>query len=941
MQHDHSIHTDHTDAIFSFGNWVSQRRNVLRLTQQEVADLAGCSVVLIRKIESDARRPSPQVAERLARALHLAPNDIPAFVRTARAEQSPHRLPPPDHHGISSPTLLLLDMHPRVEGNLPAAVSSFIGRTQAIQELRTLLTRPTTRLLTLTGAGGTGKTHLALAIVRPLVAQFPHGVWFVDLAPIADPTQVSRAILHALGVMDDSRTAPHESLIAWLRHRHLLLLIDNVEHLLDGAPVISDMLRAAPKLQVLTTSRVPLRLQGEQEYLVAPLSLPTHTALPIEQLVRYEAIQLFTERATAIQSSFCLTPANACAVAEICLRLDGLPLAIELAAVRIRVFTPEQLLTRLKADGLRVLNSGPRDLSARQRTMQATIEWSYRLLSHAEQRIFARLAVFIGGCSMEAIGCVCSPDTFGLATHAIVTSLVEHHLVRRLETDPEPRFALFETIREYALLQLRIHGEEHAIRVQHGTFFVELAERLIPECWWPPDAASSAVLDREVDNLRAVLRWSLAAEPDSILSQRTYAEQRTSPIGLGLRLITGTHQYWEIHGGRQEGYHWLETLYPLSHGLPVHLRLSCALALAELRKFSDPRGAQALLETIAPWVVEAADIQFHIQYHCFIGWVAIFCDEPERAITYWNIGLEAARTQDDKRWEAEFVTDLGVAALRLRHWEQSERLLRDGLHISRTIEHHYQIGESLSWLMLLMVEQDNSRQAAAFAYEAVDVAHRIGNRRAESIALEHIGYILLEQGNLIEGMEYLQHALSIARIHNNTRLMEALLYHIGRHAFDSGDLERAEALLHEAALYVQDHVRRPAYYPERQVMAGRIHAARGESTRAIHCYQSSLNASRTYPYPYGVAVVVDLVASLAAQHQDAMQATRFWGAAAALRAAHESAIRPVERFAPTLSGMAEVRTQLTPQEWDSAWDAGHALTWEQAADEALAWLENL
>lgn len=314
MQHDYALHRD---EVFSFGVWVSQRRHVLRMTQHEIADLVGCSVVLIRKIEADARRPSAHIAERLARALQVTVPDIPDFIRVARAEQSPHRLPPPDHQSIRSPADLILDMRPRVDGNLPAAVSSFIGRTHAIEELRTLLLRSATRLLTLTGAGGSGKTSLALAVVRPLVARFPDGIWFVDLAPLTDPLQVSRAILHAVGVLEDSQLAPHERLITWLRYRQLLMVIDNVEHLLDAGSVISDILRAAPKLQVLATSRVPLRLQGEQEYLVAPLSLPTHAAEPFEQLMHVEAIQLFTERTTAIEPTFCLTSANIRAIADI------------------------------------------------------------------------------------------------------------------------------------------------------------------------------------------------------------------------------------------------------------------------------------------------------------------------------------------------------------------------------------------------------------------------------------------------------------------------------------------------------------------------------------------------------------------------------------------------------------------------------------------------
>ncbi len=388
------------ELIHSFGLWVSQRRRALRMTQHEVAGLVNCSVALIRKIEADERHPSPQIAELLARALHIAPDDVRAFVHAARAELAPDRLPAPETSSYpASPPTNNLFSYPRSRGNLPVAISSFLGRVRELTDLEQLLTRPEVRLLTLTGVGGSGKTRLALQAAEAQLSTFPQGIWFVDLAPLNDPAQALMTIMQSLGVAEDSNVPPRNRLINWLRPRHMLLLIDNFEHLLAAAPLISDDLQHASKLRVLITSRVPLHLQGEQEYLVLPLELPQVTEIRGQQgegsgiadraglpdrglqSAYPDALRLFLTRSQEVRPDLTISGDELIAAAQICIRLDGLPLAIELAAARPRMFSPTQLLKRLESYGtLAMLTTGPRDLPARQQTVRATIAWSYHLL---------------------------------------------------------------------------------------------------------------------------------------------------------------------------------------------------------------------------------------------------------------------------------------------------------------------------------------------------------------------------------------------------------------------------------------------------------------------------------------------------------------------------------------------------------------------------------
>src|SRR5262245_32081465 len=537
----------------SFGMWLRQQRKRHDLTQAELARQVGCALGTLRNIETDSARPSKQLAARLAHLLGVADANIDSVVAFARGTgTAPAAVVPAAPPQALAASAFTSHHRPQItHPKLPAQLTGLIGRTQEVAAVCALLLRPDVRLVTLTGSGGTGKTRLAVACAGQRLDAFSDGVVFVDLAALTDSDLVLATIAQTLG-MPESPTQPLTArLAAALREKALLLLLDNFEQVVAAAPAIVELLAACPQLKVLTTSRVALEVQGEHEWPVPPLTLPDRAKMPpFEQLTQYEALRLFSERARAANPQFAISTSNAPAIAEICHQLDGLPLAIELAAARAKLFPPQALLTRLDRR-LTFLTGGGRDRPTRQQTMRNTIAWSYQLLTAAEQALFERLSVFVGGGTLAAIEAVCGDSERTGDIIYDVLALVNHSLLRRMHTssdaahiDVDSRFGMLETIREYALEQLAASPDAELLRERHALYFTALAEAAVDRWDSPMADAAIAELDRNYDNLRAVLQWA-----------REGGDRR-----IGLQLAHSLRRFWQRRGYYSEGRTWLEDL---------------------------------------------------------------------------------------------------------------------------------------------------------------------------------------------------------------------------------------------------------------------------------------------------------------------------------------------------------------------------------------------
>jgi predicted ATPase len=664
--------------------------------------------------------------------------------------------------------------------NLPAQPTALIGREQEIAAIAALLRRTDVRLVTLTGPGGIGKTRLSFQLAAELIEDFPDGVYFVDLAPIREPILVISAIVQTLGLPEDGSQPLLAQLKEYLRDKHMLLLLDNFEQVLGAAPPLAELLSMAPRLKLLITSRESLRLRGEKDVMVAPLALPDRAALPpFDQLSHYAAVALFIQRALDARSDFQVTNANAPAVAEICCQLDGLPLAIELAAAWVKLFTPEALLARLSSR-LALLIGGPRDLPERQQTIRRTIAWSYELLNGDEQRLFQRLGVFVGGCTLAAASDVVSFEVSGvheaadqLKTLEGLAALVDKSLLRRSADGDEPRFTMLETIREYALERLAEHGESRAIRQQHATYFLKFAEAYDPwpRLYAPPQAHWLARVDVEHENLRAALGW--------------FAEQGEAECGV--RLAGALVGFWADHFHWDEGRAWLEAALAQSGIVSVEARAKAVLGtswlagrlgdsitarayaeegLALFRGLSDKPAIGLALLWLGNSVLGKGE--YALAHACAEECLAVFqelSDQWGRALALTLLGniavvqgdvaqaaihneeiLSSFRQIGDKRGIGEFLLNKGYFAQLRGEWVQAVACYAESLVIFRELGAKEMIAVDLHNLGGAVLHQGDARQAAAYFVEGMTLSREIGARYGIAMNLAGMAGVAAAQG---------------------------------------------------------------------------------------------------------------------------------------------------------------------------------------------------
>jgi predicted ATPase/DNA-binding SARP family transcriptional activator/DNA-binding CsgD family transcriptional regulator len=632
--------------------------------------------------------------ERLRNALRGQLDEEPgAETKRLLAEIRAGKVPAAPSPPVGRPSKELLDPSPN---NLPAPLTSFVGREQALLEVKRLLSM--TRLLTLTGAGGAGKTRLALEVARDLFGAYPEGVWLVELAPLSDPALTPQAVAEALGVREQPGRPLTDALTDHLWAKDSLLVLDNCEHLVDAAAhLAAALLGSCPKLRILATSREPLGVSGEVSWPVPPLSLPdTKRGQTSEGLLGCEAVRLFVERAGAVAPGFVLTRENGPAVADLCLRLDGVPLAIELAASRVRILSVGQILARLD-DRFRLL-SGNRTAVSRHRTLGATIGWSHELLSEEEKILFRRLSVFAGGWTLEEAERVCAGDGIEeVEVLDLLSRLVDKSLVLVARGDGESRYGMLETVGRYASEKLRESGEAEAVGGRHADFFMALAEQAKPAMVGPEQAAWMERLEKDHDNLRAAL---------GRLAEEGEAER-------GLRLAAALTRFWWFRGNLTEGRAWLEGMlgFPAT---PVRDEVR-AKALRSLGALSYMHAEHAA----GAWDVARRHLQESLKIYRRLG---------------------------DEQGAAAVLQNLGRIGAELGEWTAAFSFLDESLAIALRLGNRPGIASSLFNLGYAQLRVGDLPAARAHLEEGLGAFRELDDRFWIAACLVHLGYIDCEDG---------------------------------------------------------------------------------------------------------------------------------------------------------------------------------------------------
>jgi len=992
----------------SFGEWVRRRRKALDLTQDELAHQVGCATVTIKKIEADERRPSRQIAARLADSLALAPEEQDRFIQAARAELSPDRLAlpplpaemasgesalPPTAAGSLSPlprgtvTFLFTDLEgstqlwelypaampsalarhdalltraiaahggavvkttgdgiyaafaratdavtaaleaqralhtaswaplmplrvrmalhigvvweragdyygpplnriarllaaghggqvllsraiwelvcdqlpPDVElhdlgvhrlkdlnrpeqifqlvapdlpaafpplrsldprqTNLPAQLTPLVGREREVEQVCGLLCRADVRLVTLTGPGGIGKTRLGLQAAADLLDAFADGVFFVDLALIRDPALVPVTIARTLGLPDVGEQPLLARLRAALRPRQLLLVLDNFEQVAGAAPVIADLLQAAPRLKMLLTSRALVGVYGEQDYPVPPLALPDlHNLPPLDQLMVVETVRLFVERAQAAKPDFLLTTANTHAVSAICHHLDALPLAIELAAARVRLFTPPVLLTRLVTGGtLPLLTGGPHTLPVRQQTIRGTIAWSYDLLDEGERALFCRLGVFIGGWDLAAAEAVGSgqPISAGQAP-ALVETLVAHNLVKVTEgPEGEPRFTMLETIREFSHERMRERGEAEDLQQRHADHYLALVEAAEPELCGPRQVQRCDQFEREIANLRAALSWFLA----------------NGQLEQAARLVAALRLYWIIRDRVDEGRAALETVLSAPQPLAPAVRAKALHARGHLvteQVYQDEAITRASYEESLRLYRRIGDqhsVGLVLADLCWIMSASIWPSlDPTvtaaAARAYGEEGLAIGRALGDPQIIANALFGLAqVERRRTGDLAQATALHQEALGYRRVLGAPYDIAWSVLAAGFVVTDRGDLEAGRALHLERLALERQLGRVRGILGSLNTLGRIAVQRSDFVEAVSFHEEERRMSAVLAPDYVVDALCGLAGA-SFAQGRYAEAQAHLADALEQAQSR----GDYP----MVASVHLFRGE-----------------------------------------------------------------------------------------------------------------
>jgi predicted ATPase/DNA-binding SARP family transcriptional activator/DNA-binding CsgD family transcriptional regulator/Tfp pilus assembly protein PilF len=939
----------------AYEDWVAGRREALRRTYltlllalagwEEARGEPARAVMALERLV--AAEPAHEAAHRRLMRLYAlagrraaALRQYQALVEALRRELDAE----PDADSRELYAAILAGQRPAVAGapggaatNLPPAADRFIGRAHELVEVLRRLER--SRLLTLTGAGGCGKTRLALAAAERARPLYPDGVWWVELAALADPRLVPAAVAAALGVDGQHDEPLRQTLARALGPKRLLLVLDNCEHVVAACRQLLDhLLTACPDLHVLATSRTALGLPAEVTWRVPSLAMPDPArSLPLERLAAFDAVQLFVERARSARSDFALTPRNAAAIARICRRLDGIPLALELAAARAKVLSAEQIAARLD-DALGFLTGGARPVPDRQQTLRATLDYSWALLTGPERTLFRRLAAFAGGWAPEAAERVCAdepgepaarhgaaptpPAAAGrpggaLAAAAVLDLLArleDQSLIVVQERHGQARHRLLEPVRQYAAEQLAAAGEAAWLRDRHAAYFLALAEQAEPALVGAEQSTWLERLEAEHDNLRAALAWAL---------------ERPDP-DLGVRLAGALWRFWYQRGRLSEGDGWLAQVLAIGPAAAPAARakaLNGAGTLAFVR--GDSARAVARYEQALALRRALADTAGVAGSLNNLGMVLHYRGEYARALPLYSEALALSRALGDRRLTAITLNNLGTTARAQGDFARAAAAIEEALALFSALGDRRSVADLRNNLGQVAYARGDYARACELCGESLALFRELDDRPGVNEALQQLGLAALALGDAAQAAARLEEALALSRELGDTWGIAAALDGLGQVAYQRGDDARAVALGQESlALHRELGYRRGSAASLANL--ARAAARQGRPAAALAQYREALAIYHELADQAGVAACLAGIGGILAGQGQLRRAVGLFGAAAARQAAAGAPpVRPAE-YEPAL---ATARARLGPAAATAAWAAGAAA----APEQAVAW----